>query len=126
MTESRFALRLLARGGDFGAREELVGDLLEEIARGRSDVWVCQQLIGVYGFAFMSGLRARVTPHAIALAMGLVLLLATSFASARVVLAVWLGFYYVMGTLSLFAHMASHTIGGRAGAISTPADDPRG
>ena len=125
MPGPRFARRLVAHGGAFGVREELIGDVLEEIARGRSQVWVWQQLIGLYGFAFMTRVRdrARLTPHAIALAMGVVLVAAASVAPARAVLAAWLGFYYAMGTLSLFAHMASHTIGAQAGAISEAAQD---
>ena len=123
----RIALRLLARTGPFDLREELVGDLVEEIARGRSHAWVCQQLIGLYGFALIKSVRhrARLTPYAIALAMCVVLLVAATIASARAVLAAWLGFYYVMGTLSLFAHMASHTIGAQAGAISEAAPEDR-
>jgi len=125
MRGTRFALRLVARGGAFGVRDELIGDVLEEIARGRSHVWVCRQLIGLYGFAFMARVRdrARLTPRAIALMMGALLLAAASIAPARAVLAAWLGFYYVMGTLSLFAHMASHTIGAQTGAISKAARD---
>ena len=113
MPAPRFALRLLAYSGSFGVRDELIGDVLEEIAGGRSHLWVCQQLVGLYLFAFMSRVRtrARLTPQAIALAMGVTLLVAASIAPARAVLAVWLGFYYGMGTLSLFAHMASHTFG---------------
>ena len=113
MPGPRLALRLLALGGAFGMREELVGDVLEEIDRGRSGAWVCQQVIGLYWFLLMTRVRhrARLTPHGIALVFCLVLLAAASIAPARAVLAVWLGFYYVMGTLSLFAHMASHTIG---------------
>ena len=34
-------------------------------------------------------------------------------ASVSRVLEAWLGFYYVAGALSLFAHMASRTVGGR-------------
>lgn len=111
----RFARRLVAHGESFGAREELIGDLLEEIGRGRSQWWVCQQLIALYGFAFTTHVRnrARLTPQAIALALCVVLLAAVSMASVSSVLEAWLGFYYVAGTLSLFAHMASRTVGGR-------------
>jgi hypothetical protein len=118
MPGPRLALRLVARGAAFGVREELIGDVLEEIAGGRSRVWVCQQVIGLYGFALMARVRdrARLTPPAIALAMSVVLVVAASIAPARAVLAAWLGFYYLMGTLSLFAHMASHTIGAQPGA----------
>lgn len=118
MPAPRLTLRLVARGGALGAREELIGDLLEEIARGRSHVWVCQQVIGLYAFAFMARVRtrARLTPHGIAFVMGVLLLVAASIAPARTVLAAWLGFYYAMGMLSLFADMASHTIGAHISA----------
>jgi hypothetical protein len=100
--------------------------VLEEIARGRSRRWVCQQLIGLYGLALVNHLRrrARLTPHVIALAIGVVLLAGAAVVSPRTVLAAWLGFYYVVGTLSLFAHMGSHTIRVRARAISEPVDAP--
>ena len=110
-----FARRLVAQGDSFGAREELVGDLLEEIARGRSQWWVCQQLIGLYGSAVTAHLRkhARLSPRGIALALFVLLLAAVSMAPVGRVLQAWLGFYYVAGALSLFAHMASRTVGGR-------------
>jgi hypothetical protein len=112
----RFARRLVAYGDSFGAPEELIGDLLEEIAHGRSQWWVCQQLIALYGLAFTTHVRnhARLTPQAIALALCVVLLAAVSIASVSRVLEAWLGFYYVAGTFSLFAHMASRTVGGRS------------
>ena len=124
MTCSQFVVRLVARGGSLGIREELIGDVLEEIARGRSRRWACRQLIGLYGLAFVTHVRhrARLTPHAIALAIGLVLLAAATVASARLVLAAWLGFYYVAGTLSLFAHMASNTMSAGARASSDAAE----
>ncbi len=111
----RIALRLVAHGDSLGAREELIGDFLEEIARGRSHWWMCQQLLGLYGLAFTTRVRnrARLTPHAIALALCVAMLAAVSIASVSRVLEAWLGVYYVAGTLSLFAHMASRTVGGR-------------
>jgi hypothetical protein len=109
------ARRLVAHGQSFGAREELIGDLLEEIARGRSHWWVCQQLLGLYGLAFTTHVRnrARLTPQAIAFGLCVAMLAAVSIASVSSVLEAWLGLYYVAGTLSLFAHMASRTVGGR-------------
>jgi hypothetical protein len=105
----RFALRLLARADSSGEREALIGDLLEEIARGRSRLWICQQLIGLYGLALAAHARhqARLTPCVVALALGVVLLGGVSIASVSSVLEAWLGFYLVAGTLSLFAHMVS-------------------
>lgn len=120
MPGPRFAVRLLAYGGALGVREELIGDVLEEIARGRSRLWVYQQLIGVYGLAFVTQVRHRVrlTPQVVALALGAALLVGVSVASAKTVVAAWLAFYYTTGTLSLFAHMMSHT--GRARVTETP------
>jgi hypothetical protein len=111
----RIALGLVAHGDSLGAREELIGDLLEEIARGRSPWWVCQQLIGLYGLAFTTHLRhrARLTPHAVALTLLVVLLASVSMAPVSRVLEAWLSVYYVAGTLSLFAHMVSRTVGTR-------------
>jgi hypothetical protein len=105
----RFALRLMARADSSGTREALIGDLLEEIARGRSRWWLCQQLIGLYGLVLAAHARrhARLTPCVVALALGVVLLGGVSIASASSVLEAWLGFYLVAGTLSLFAHMVA-------------------
>jgi hypothetical protein len=109
MVCSRFALRLLARADASGAREALVGDLLEELSRGRSRWWLYQQLIGLYGIALAAQARhgARLRPSVVAVALGAVLLSGLSIASAGSVMIAWLGFYLVMGTLSLFAHMAA-------------------
>jgi len=117
MPSRRCALRLLAYADSFGAGEELIGDLMEEIARGRSQWWVCQQLIGLYGLAFTNRVRtrARLTPQTVALAFCALLLAGVSIGSVSSVLEAWLGFYAVAGTLSLFAHMAS-----RAGGASPP------
>ena len=115
MSSPRIALKLVAHGDALGVREELIGDLLEEIARGRSHAWVCRQVIGLYAWAFVAYVRARarLTPRTIALAFGVVLVAATSIGSVSSVLQAWLGFYYAAGTASLFAHMATHTIGVR-------------
>ena len=109
MVCSRFALRLLARADASGTREALIGDLLEEIAGGRSRIWLCQQLIGLYGVALAAQARhhARLTPCVVAVALGAVLLGGVSIASVSSVLEAWLGFYLVAGTLTLFAHMVS-------------------
>jgi hypothetical protein len=65
MNRPRLALRLLTCADSAGVRDELVGDVLEEMAHGRSQVWVYQQLIGLYGLAVAARLRARarLTPH---------------------------------------------------------------
>jgi len=116
MPAPRWAVRLASLGSACGAPEELVGDLLEELEGGRSRTWLCQQLVGLFGFAVMTQVRARarLTPQAVALAMGLVLLIAASLGPGKAVVAAWLSFYYVMGAVSLFAQMATHTIGAPA------------
>jgi hypothetical protein len=107
MVCSRFALRLLARADASGTREALIGDLLEEVSCGRSRLWLCQQLIGLYGLALAAHARdhARLTPCVVAVALGAVLLGGIAIAPVSSVLEAWLGFYLVAGTLSLFAHM---------------------
>jgi hypothetical protein len=109
MVCSRLALRLLARADASGSREALIGDLLEEIAHGRSRWWLCQQLIGLYGWALASEIRhhARLRPSVVAAALSVVLLSGLSIAPVGIVLIAWLSFYLVAGTLSLFAHMAA-------------------
>jgi hypothetical protein len=106
---SRLALRLLARVDASGAHEAIVGDLVEEIALGRSHWWLCKQLIGLYGLALAAHARrhARPTPLVVALALSAVLLGGASFTSVNRVVEAWLIFYLVAGTLSLFAHMAA-------------------
>ena len=109
MVCSRFALSLLARADASGTREALIGDLLEEVSCGRSRLWLCQQLIGLYVLAIAGHARhhARLTPSVVALVLGAMLLGGISIASFSSVLVAWLGFYLVAGTLSLFAHMAA-------------------
>ncbi len=109
MVCSGFALRLLARADASGTEEALVGDLLEEVAHGRSRWWLYQQLIGLYGVALVAQARdhARLSPSVVAIALGAVLLGGLSIASAGSVAVAWLGFYLVAGTASLFAHMAA-------------------
>jgi hypothetical protein len=109
MACSRFLSRLLAHTDAGDTREALIGDLLEEIARGRSRWWLYQQLIGVYGLALAAQARqhARLRPSVVAGALAATLFGGMSFAPLGIVLEVWLGFYLVAGTLSLFAHMAA-------------------
>ena len=111
MSTDRLAPRVVAFGSFLGAREELVGDLIEEIAHGRSRTWVCRQLVALYAYALFGRLRSRATlsPRGIALVLALVLFAGVAIAPPKVVLAVWLGFYYIAGTLSLFAHMAARS-----------------
>jgi hypothetical protein len=118
MANPRFVLWLLDRAdaGRGGHREALVGDLLEEIAHGRSRHWVCLQMIGLGWFALVAQTRrhVRVTPPLVALAISLVLIGGVSITSLSRVLETWMGFYLLAGTLSLFADVMSRTITSRA------------
>jgi hypothetical protein len=115
MPGPRLALRLLSHSDALGVRDDLVGDVLEEIANGRSRLWVWQQLIGLYGVVFISRVRrrTRLTVAAVALTFCVVLLAGASIASVNSLVEAWLGFYYVAGTVSLFAHMSARAADAR-------------
>ena len=125
MERPRLALRLLSYADAYGVREELIGDLLEEIGRGRSRLWICQQLVGLYAFCCAAELRNRVrlTPQAVTLTFCAALFAGVSIASPNRVLEAWLLFYLITGTLSLFAHMVSRT-SSRWTVIPEAADTP--
>ena len=107
MVGSGLLWTLLARGDASGKGEALIGDLLEELSDGRSRWWLCQQLIGWSVLVLAAHVRdqTRVTPCAVAVALGAMLLGGISIASVDSVVQAWLGAYLVAGTLSLFAHM---------------------
>ncbi len=115
MTVTRFAQWLLTRTSAAGTRDALVGDLMEEIGHGRSAWWVCQELVGFYGLAFMAQARksVRITPLLVALVLGLVLAGGASVASLEQVVETWTSVYYIAGTLSLFAHVMSRATASR-------------
>jgi hypothetical protein len=117
----RLGRRLITRAHAVGAKEELIGDLMEEISDGRSQLWMWRQLVALYGFAAVSHIRnrARVTPSMIALLLCLLLVGGAAVGSARVIEA-WFIVYYVAGTASLFAHMAANTATTRAGLPNPP------
>jgi hypothetical protein len=122
MSRPRFALRLIACADSLGIQEAIVGDVLEELGRGRSRLWLWQQLWGIYRLALVQHvrIRTRLTPHAVALAMTIALAVGAKggFASTRSVVAGWLSFYYLTGLLSLVAHMLSQSIGTRGTGLS--------
>jgi hypothetical protein len=120
MPGPRFALRLLSHSHALGVRDELVGDVFEEIANGRSRLWVWQQLIGLYGVVFIGRVRrrARVTVSAVALALCFVLLAGASIASVNSLVEAWLAFYCLTGTVSLFAHMSARASDARVRVTS--------
>ena len=111
MAMARFAHWLLTKTSAAGAREALIGDLMEEIAHGRSSWWVLQELAGLYGFGFAAQARdsVRITPLFVALALGLLLVGAASIASLEQVVETWTSVYYLAGTASLFAHVMSRS-----------------
>jgi hypothetical protein len=113
MTRPRLALTLLSVGEFLGLSTELVGDLLEEIDGGRSRRWIWRQILGLYVWALVAVLRqrARLSPGLVALALGLAMLVSASLASANRVMQAWLSIYYVTGTVSLLATMASQAMG---------------
>jgi hypothetical protein len=115
MRTHRIARRLLARVEASGGREALIGDLLEEIANGRSGFWVWQQLIAWGATALVVGAwrRTKLTPYLIMLGCGLLLGGAVSVSSLGGVLEAWIVFYLFSGTASLFAHVMARTAGGR-------------
>ena len=120
MAMARFAHWLLARTSAAGIPDALVGDLMEEIAHGRSSWWVLQELVGVYGFGFVAQVRdsVRITPLVVALAVGLLLVGAASIASLEQVVETWTSVYYLAGTVSLFAHVMSRSTASRTLMIS--------
>lgn len=113
MARPRFALALLALGEFLGISTELVGDILEELDHGRSGRWLWRQVLGLYGCAVITYLRqrTRLSPGLVALVLGLAMLGSASLASANRVVQAWLSIYYVTGTVSLLATMASQAMG---------------
>ena len=115
MAVPRFAFWLLARAQVPGVHEALIGDLIEEIGRGRSPIWIVQELIGLYGLAVLAYARrtVRVTQPLVSLAVGVILIGAASIASIERVVETWTSVYYIAGTISLFAHVMSRTTASR-------------
>jgi len=126
MSRPRFALTLIACADSLGIPEELVGDVLEELGRGRSQWWLWQQLCGAFGLALVKHvrIRTRLTPHAVALAMMIALAVGAEggIVPARSLIAGWLSFYYLTGVLSLVAHMLSQSARTPATRLSEPAE----
>ena len=104
MIRARLTVWLLESSG---AQEALIGDLLEEIDRGRSRLWIWEQVIGLCGFAMVGYARqhARVTPLCVVMALVAVFLGGLSIAPVVLVLKAWAVTYFVTGTLSLFGHL---------------------
>ena len=108
MTRPLLALRLLERFDSEGARESLIGDLVEEIGLGRSRFWVWQQILAMCGLAAVDQVRNYAeTAHLMALAPGVLFVGALWIAPLATVLETWAVVYFVTGTLSLFGHLIS-------------------
>ncbi len=105
---SRTEVSWLDRAESWGIRPELIGDLHEEVLRGRSRAWLVRQLLSTVLVAGTVLVRDRVqTPSGIrdvVLGLGL---LATTIVPTGQLLQTWLVVYYLAGMLSLFAHMAA-------------------
>jgi hypothetical protein len=108
MTRPFFALRLLERLDSEGAREALIGDLVEEIGLGRSRFWIWQQILALCGLAAVDQVRNyTATAHLITLAPSVFLMGALWIAPPAKVLVTWAAVYFVTGTLSLFGDLIS-------------------
>jgi len=108
MTRPLLALRLLERFDSEGARESLIGDLVEEIGLGRSRFWVWQQILALCGLAAVDHVRHYAeTAHLMALAPGVCFVGALWIAPPATVLETWAVVYFVTGTLSLFGDLIS-------------------
>jgi len=116
MTRPRFALWLLERLDSSGTREALIGDLVEEIARGRSRFWIWQQVLALGGLAAAGHVgNSAQTAHMIALALGVFFVGGVWLAPPGKVFETWAIVYFVTGTLSLFGDlMSSRTLDSRA------------
>jgi hypothetical protein len=108
MTRPLLALRLLERFDSEGAREALIGDLVEEIGLGRSRLWVWQQILALCGLAAVDHVRnSAQTAHLMVLAPGVLFVGALWIAPLANVLETWAVVYFVTGTLSLFGDLIS-------------------
>jgi hypothetical protein len=122
MARPFFAMWLLERFDTCGAREALIGDLAEEIARGRSRLWIWKQVLALCGLAAADHARTRArAAHLVALALGVFFVGGAWIAPPVKVLATWSVVYFVAGTMSLFGDLiSSRTLDSRA--IVFPSD----
>jgi len=116
MERPLLALWLLERFDSCGTREALIGDLVEEIAEGRSRFWVWQQVLALCGLAAAGHVRSYAqTAHLIALALGVFFVGGVWIAPPVTVFETWAIVYFVTGTLSLFGDLiSSRTLDSRA------------
>ena len=108
MASPVLALWVLERFDSSGTREALIGDLVEEIAQGRSRFWVWQQVLALCGLAAADRVRSYAqTAHLIAVALGVFFMGGVWIAPAAIVFETWAVVYFVTGTLSLFGDLVS-------------------
>jgi hypothetical protein len=108
MSKSRHVQRMLQRLEACGVREEILGDLLEEMAGGRSRAWMVRQLLALCRETLVHHIRLWVaTPAGIACGLGALAAVAVSLSPIGSLIQLWLVVYYVSGMASLFAHMAA-------------------
>jgi hypothetical protein len=125
MACARLARWVLARAEASGAHEALVGDLLEELADGRSAAWMWRQLIGWCAVSFAQEMRQRLHPSPLLVSLALATLLAggMSLTSPGSVVQTWMVLYVGAGALSLFAHVTARTAAGRTLCIPAGTGD---
>jgi hypothetical protein len=116
MARPLLALWLLERFDSYGTREALIGDLVEEIGKGRSRFWVWQQVLALCGLAAAGRVRNHAqAAHLIALALGVFFVGGVWLAPPGKVFETWAVVYFATGTLSLFGDlMSSRTLDSRA------------
>jgi hypothetical protein len=116
MARPLLALWLLERLNSCGTREALIGDLVEEIAQGRSRFWVWQQVLALCGLDAVGHVRnCAQTAHLIALALGVFFVGGVWIAPPAKVFEAWAVVYFVTGTMSLFGDLISpRTLDSRA------------
>jgi hypothetical protein len=109
MAHPRFAMWLLDRLDPCGTREALIGDLVEEMARGRSRVWVWRQVAAVGALAAAGCVRNRApqTARLVTFALGLFMFGGAMIVPAARLLETWTIVYFAIGTCSLIGDMVS-------------------
>ena len=108
MVHPTFAIWLLERCKPGSCRDALIGDLLEEIALGRSPGWVWQQVLAFCGFAIVDYVRDQKPPAGlIASAVGFTLVGVFWIAPSSRVFEAWAVVYLTIGSASLFGDMMS-------------------
>jgi hypothetical protein len=106
MRRSEWVAAWLDRAESCGVRQDVIGDLHEEMGRGKSCTWLCRQLLAIAAHATRArvgeGLRTR---FGICCVVSLSGLIAWSVVPAGELLTAWLVIYYASGVLSLLGHM---------------------